>query len=137
METNIIKEYLGESFYEFLVFAKFLWLLISPYAYAFLTSTTMLLFKVARRKPDENGIISEFSFKYLFKDRGAFIIATGLAIVLFTTLSVTYFPKTDAIIIGIFIGAGSSYLGLLLELIGKAGFNFGKKQINRINEGGN
>lgn len=131
MEDNIIKEYLGQSFYEFLLFVKYVWAIVAPYVYAYLTSTTMLLYKIAKRKPDESGAISEFSMKYLLKDRGFFIAATGIAVFIFTSVSIRYFPKTDAILIGLLIGAASSYLGKFLEFLGETVFNRGKKAITQ------
>lgn len=126
-ETNIIREWLGETTWYILT-------LVMPFFYAYLTSTAMLLYKVAKRKPDENGVISEFSLKYLIKDRGAFILSTGIFIFIGTVVTMKYFPKLDGVIVGVLVGVVSSYLGKLFEYLGESVFNRGKKEIGRINQ---
>lgn len=125
-QENFIRTWVGESMW-------FILTLLMPFFYAYLTSTAMLLWRVAKRKPDENGVISEFSFKYLLKDRGAFILATGIFIFIGTVVVMKYFPKLDRIIVGVAIGVASSSLGKLFELAGNAISKRGKTEIGRIN----
>jgi hypothetical protein len=102
--------------------------------YAYLTSTAMLLFKVARRKPDENGHISEFSFNYLIKDRGVFVIATGIFIFIGTMIVQQYFPNSQGLAMGVLVGVASSSLGKLFELAGNAFSKKAERQINKMGE---
>jgi len=126
-QENLIRAWVGEGVWYILT-------LLMPFFYAYLTSSAMLLWKIATRKPDENGVVSEFSFKYLIKDRGAFILSTGIFIFIGTVIVMKYFPKLDRVLIGVLVGVVSSSLGKLFEMLGNAVSKRGKTEIDRIND---
>jgi len=110
----------------------YVWELLSPYAYAFGTATMLLLLKVAKRKPDENGDISPFSTSYLMKDRKTYLIATGGLIIITINIVRVYWPKLNLIALGTFVGVASGQLGVIAEYLGTAVVDRMKKMIDKI-----
>lgn len=137
MEQLINEFYAATDMQQKLVFfVKALWLLwvfISPYAYAFGTATALLLWRVARRKPDETGSITAFSTKYIVHDRRLYLISTAILIVIAVNLIKVYWPSMQVAVVGILIGAASGQLGVWFEKLGEAVANRGEKEIKKIN----
>ncbi|MGN6436887.1 MAG: hypothetical protein ACTHMM_10155 [Agriterribacter sp.] len=117
------------------VLPKFLviWAAIAPFFYAYLTSFAMLMWKVANRRPDDDGNITSFKKGYLFKDRMLYIASTIIFIFVTTVVILRYWTTVDAVLLGVFVGIISHYLGRLFEFASTSAKGRAEKELKKIN----
>ncbi len=102
-----------------LVFAFFSWLAID-------------LYRIATRKPDENGVIAPFSLKYFLFNNFADILSTIMLIVIFTFWIQEWAPSGKAIYLGGIVGFSAKGLGVFAVWIGKVSIKFFKQFVSNV-----
>lgn len=112
--------------------AVIVWSLIAPFVHAYLMSFAILMFKVATRKPDEEGNVSKFDKRYLIRRNRYRLIATAIFTFFAVLLVLKVWSKTDAVLLGVFVGLISHGLGELVKYAEELAKNRARKEIEKI-----